>query len=333
MTSKPTLPPHRGALSARDVLRDEFASQGRFDTRYAAFIETLRSVRPRLHRYCARMTGSVFDGEDVAQEAIFEAYRKLDQYDATRPLAPWLFRIAHNRCIDFVRSRNARLATETAAAPSEEGYEPAPSLRREIDLAFEHLVTHLPPKERACVLLKDLFDHSLEETADIVASTVGGVKSALKRGRTKLAAMPASQEQRPPSPPPAIHARYVELFNSRDWDGLRSLIRDDARLRISDVYAGAMRPEYFTTFLRMPLPFRMVPGQVDAEPVLMLIGGHAEGALTAIVRLALAEDRIAAVQHYARCPWLLKAAGSVWMDGAPHAIDRSAPEAGTPILA
>jgi RNA polymerase sigma-70 factor (ECF subfamily) len=333
MASKPTSPSRGATSSERDVLRDAFASQGRFDTRYAAFIETLRSVRGRLHRYCARMTGSVFDGEDVAQEAIFEAYRKLDQYDATRPLAPWLFRIAHNRCIDFVRSRNARLATETAAAPQEEGYEPVPSLRRDIDLAFEHLVTRLPPKERACVLLKDLFDHSLEETADIVASTVGGVKSALKRGRTKLAAMPASQEQRSPSPPPAIHALYVELFNSRDWDGLRSLIRDDARLRISDVYAGAMRPEYFTTFLRMPHPFRMVLGAVDAEPVLMLIGGLAEGALTAIVRLELAERRIAGVQHYARCPWLLKAAGSVWMDGVPRAIAASAPDAGTPILA
>jgi RNA polymerase sigma-70 factor (ECF subfamily) len=145
--------------------------------------------------------------------------------------------------------------------------------------------------------------------------------------------MPASQEQRSPSPPPAIHALYVELFNCRDWDGLRSLIRDDARLRISDVYAGAMRAEYFTTFLRMPHPFRMVLGAVDAEPVLMLIGGHAEGALTAMIRLELVGNRIAGVRHYAHCPWLLKAAGSVWMDGAPRAIDPSAPDAGSPILA
>ena len=78
---------------------------GRFEDRYKAFLETISTLRPSLHRYCARMTGSVMDGEDVVQEALFEAYRKLDQFDDTRPLKPWLFRIAHNRCVDFLRKR------------------------------------------------------------------------------------------------------------------------------------------------------------------------------------------------------------------------------------
>jgi RNA polymerase sigma-70 factor, ECF subfamily len=81
---------------------------GPFEARYLAFLETITQIRPRLHRYCSRMTGSVMDGEDVVQDALFEAYRKLDQFDDSRPLSPWLFRIAHNRCIDLLRQRGAR---------------------------------------------------------------------------------------------------------------------------------------------------------------------------------------------------------------------------------
>ena len=97
-----------------DNPRDTEAA-GPFEARYLAFLETITQIRPRLHRYCSRMTGSVMDGEDVAQDALFEAYRKLDQYDDSRPLAPWLFRIAHNRCIDFLRRRGVRVEAETAA--------------------------------------------------------------------------------------------------------------------------------------------------------------------------------------------------------------------------
>src|SRR4030088_2597135 len=90
-------------------------ARGPFDARYLAFLETITPLRPRLHRYCSRMTGSVMDGEDVVQDALFEAYRKLDQYDDSRPLAPWLFRIAHDRCIDLLRRRGVRVEAETAA--------------------------------------------------------------------------------------------------------------------------------------------------------------------------------------------------------------------------
>jgi len=85
---------------------------GPFEPRYVAFLETITELRPSLHRYCSRMTGSVMDGEDVVQEALFEAYRKLDKFDDSRPLKPWLFRIAHNRCIDFLRKRGVRVEAE-----------------------------------------------------------------------------------------------------------------------------------------------------------------------------------------------------------------------------
>src|SRR5512132_2064846 len=160
---------------------------GPFDARYVAFLETISTLRPSLHRYCARMTGSVMDGEDVVQEALFEAYRKLDQFDQSRPLKPWLFRIAHNRCIDLLRRRGVRDEAEVAAAVPESTEPVDPVLG--MGKAVEHLVLTLPPKERASVLLKDVFDYSLEEIAELVDSTVGGGKAALNRGRTRVAAV------------------------------------------------------------------------------------------------------------------------------------------------
>src|SRR5215469_16704490 len=155
--------------------QSEFNSVGLFDGRYRSFLETMNELRPSLHRYCARMTGSVMDGEDIVQEALFEAYRKLDQYDESRPLKPWLFRIAHNRSIDFLRRKGVRDEAEAAAAMPE-AVSPAEPATLGIGKAVKHLVASLPPKERACILLKDVFDYSLEEIVELVDSTVGGVK-------------------------------------------------------------------------------------------------------------------------------------------------------------
>src|SRR6266581_8118214 len=141
---------------------DYFSGSGPVDARYLAFLETISTLRPSLHRYCARMTGSVMDGEDVVQEALFEAYRKLDKFDESRPVKPWLFRIAHNRCIDFLRQKGVRDEAATFAAVRDaELPTDAPVLG--IGKAIEHLVGVLPPKERASILLKDVFDYPLDE--------------------------------------------------------------------------------------------------------------------------------------------------------------------------
>jgi RNA polymerase sigma-70 factor (ECF subfamily) len=108
------------------------------------------------------MTGSVLDGEDIVQDALFQAYRKLKTFDDSRPLEPWLFRIAHNRCIDFLRRRKVREEAEVAALKPDRVMPvdpPGPALGR----AIERLVLALPPKERACVLLKDVFDTRLRQ--------------------------------------------------------------------------------------------------------------------------------------------------------------------------
>jgi RNA polymerase sigma-70 factor, ECF subfamily len=282
---------------------------GSFDARYRTLLETIATLRPALHRYCARMTGSVMDGEDVVQEALFEAYRKLGQFDESRPLKPWLFRICHNRCIDFLRRKGVREKAEAAAAQPEEATPDEPNTLG-IGKAVEHLVASLPPKERACVLLKDVFDYSLEEVAELVDSTVGGVKAALNRGRTKLAGSPPAKLARSADPEMAqIVQLYVERFNRHDWNGVRELISADARLRVADRYAGRLSGSpYFSVYEKMPMPWRMAAGEVEGEPVVIILKRDGEvWTPLSVIRFVVVGQQIAQIFDYCQCPWMLEA--------------------------
>jgi RNA polymerase sigma-70 factor (ECF subfamily) len=286
---------------------------GPFETRYLAFLETIATLRPSLHRYCARMTGTVMDGEDVVQEALFEAYRKLDKFDDRRPLKPWLFRIAHNRCIDFLRRREVRDEAEVAVAVPE-ATAPVEAVLG-TGKAVEHLVLTLPPKERACVLLKDVFDYSLEEIAELVDSTLGGVKAALQRARTKLTeASPTLRPARNASPElKRVMQLYVERFNRRDWEGVRELISADARLNVAERFAGKFsEAPYFFNYERWPVPWKLMLGEVDGEPVVIILERGADAwTPRSAVRFKVVDQRIQSIVDYVHCPWVIQAARSV----------------------
>lgn len=311
------------------------APVGRFDARYLAFLETITTLRPSLHRYCARMTGSAMDGEDVVQETLFQAFRKLHTFDETRPLKPWLFRIAYNRSIDLLRRRGSREKAEAEAAADEDAsITAAEPLGPSLGAAVEHLVLILPPKERACVLLKDAFDYSLEEIAELVDSSVGGVKAALHRGRAKLL-------DRPLAPQSVTRDRtdeetellrlYIDRFNRRDWTGVRDLIAADAQLLVADRFAARVaNSPYFATYDRIPETWRLVAAEIDGQTAVVIqvmqVGGSQrsdgfEPSLNnftserwsnhAAVRLKIEQGRVAEITDYWFCPWVLSGAGSL----------------------
>ncbi|WP_064684270.1 RNA polymerase sigma factor [Rhizobium bangladeshense] len=283
--------------------------KGLFDLRYAAFLETVRSHRAILHRYCARMCGSVLDGEDVMQDVLLEAYRKLDLLKEPRAMKAWLFRIAHNRCLDHIRAKRSWnfVELDEANAPAVLPPEiPAFGTTNAID----RLVRTLPPMERACVLLKDVLDLSLEEAAGVVGNSVGGVKSALHRGRARLAAQ-SEVSARPASDDPALLAlleRYVALFNQRNWAGVVELTSADAHLHVADCYDGEIgKAPYFSEFEKSKTPWHLDLARLDGELVMMVSNwiDHSWRP-TYPVRIQIGVDGGLSISDYYACPWLME---------------------------
>jgi len=214
------------------------------------FLTLVAGVRPELHRYCARLTGSVIDGEDIVQDTLAKAFYALSQSPDVPALRPWLFRIAHNTALDFLKSHGRRLTAPAAELDDVAGWDaqPEPAVVR---AALAHFLS-LPVTQRSAVILKDVLGHSLDETAETMATTVLAVKAALVRGRRSLMdlARQAREDEVLQADTRAVLDRYARLFNARDWDGLRALISDDCRLDLvsKSQRRGKQVGVYFTNY-------------------------------------------------------------------------------------
>ena len=190
--------------------------------RQAELLAEAGELRPELHRYCARLMGSVIDGEDVVQDTLVRAFVALQDMrtglEEMPPLRPWLFRIAHNRALDLLRGRAVRM-TEPIEAASDVADQASPDpvemlMRQEAVKTAVSRFAELPTMQRSVVILKDVLDESLTEIAALLDLTVDAVKGHLARGRARLREINAQAgplaDARPAS---AAVARYVALFN------------------------------------------------------------------------------------------------------------------------
>ena len=202
------------------------------------FLELVAEIRSDLHRYCARMTGSVSDGEDIVQETLARAYYTLPEIETLPPLRSWLFHIAHRRALDYLRRYDRRMGRsldDVADVVSDAEFPEDAVARDETVRAALSLFLEIPPFSRSCVILKDVLGHSVDEIAAMLEQTTAAVKAALHRGRARLrelreAAKPPAPAARGTRPTSGTVARYVALFNARDWDGVRAMLADEVRL-------------------------------------------------------------------------------------------------------
>jgi RNA polymerase sigma-70 factor (ECF subfamily) len=243
----------------------------------AEFERLLAVLRPRLHRYCARMTGSVIDGEDVLQETLIKA---IEAFPHTGPLANvegWLFRIAHNAALDFLRRRSRREGVQDGDEALETIADPDSEIdRRQTAAASLRTLMRLPVAQRSSVILMDVLGHSLEEISEVLESTVPAVKANLHRGRQRLVALAAEPDDRPP---PVLAeadrqrlAAYVARFNARDFDALRAQLADEVKVEVVNRTRLSGRGEvgrYFGNYSETS-DWLLAPGLVEGRPAVIV---------------------------------------------------------------
>lgn len=236
----------------------------------------LGELRPKLHRYCARMTGSVVDGEDVVQEALVKAMEALPRTETITHLESWMFRIAHNAALDFLRRRARLNALNVDQDPDMIIDTSSAADRAHITAASLRTFMRLPVAQRSAVILKDVLGYSLHEVARFVDASLPAVKASLHRGRARLRALADEPDDLPPpilaEPERSLLAAYIERFNARDFDAVRDMLADEARLDLVNRHKLAGRRAvggYFTNYARIE-DWRLVAGFVDGRPAVLV---------------------------------------------------------------
>ena len=287
------------------------------------YIDVIAPLRPVLHGYCRRLTGDVWDAEDLVQDTLLRAFGTLGSV-FTRIENPraYLLRTATNLWIDAVRRRGTEAVALADAAP-----DPAPAgdTAAAVRDAGTVLLQRLAPQERAAVVLKELFDYSLEEIAAVLGTTVGAVKAALHRGRTRLREPEGEAASQRPVPSVALVDRFVEGYRAADIPGLLTLMLDTASVEnvgsSMDVgrAAFARKPGWFDGLIHghpeWPPQFAYESARLErrvfhGEPLALgFATRRGREALESIIRLTEEDGRIARIRAYAFCPETMRAVG------------------------
>lgn len=215
----------------------------------------LEQHRVELTAFSYRMLGAASEAEDAVQETLLRAWRSFDHFEGRSALRSWLYRIATNVCLDMLNSAQRRARpmdlgpAQSADTPLPEplpevtwiqpipddrvipaGGDPAETaeLRETVRLAFVAALQHLPPRQRAVLILREVLQWKADEVADLLETSVASVNSALQRARTSLNSNEVRKTQPMDEEQKALLARYVEAFESYDMDSLTSLLHEDA---------------------------------------------------------------------------------------------------------
>ncbi len=265
------------------------------------FLALVADIRPELHRYCARLTGSVIDGEDVVQETLAKGFYALAMSADVPPLRPWLFKIAHNAALDFLKAHGKRLTESYADMADVAGAAVVDIDPYATRVALSRFLA-LPVIQRSAVILKDVLGHSLEETAETMETTVMAVKAALVRGRARLREGTAIEvldevTQR------AQLERYASMFNAKDWDGLRALIGEDCRL---DLVSKSQRKGkdvglYYTNYAKQDVSVRLV--RLEGR---LVLAAHVTGSVAPsyFMLLDFVGDQLRAIRDFRYVPYI-----------------------------
>jgi RNA polymerase sigma-70 factor (ECF subfamily) len=272
------------------------------------FMDFVSDVRPELHRYCARMTGSIFDGEDVVQETLAKAFYALAELEAPPPLRPWLFRIAHNTALDFLRRGDRKhVEAELLELAIPDVQEPDAG---RVEAAL-HLFASLPPLQRSALAFKDVLGLSLEETAANMGVSVLAVKSALSRARARLAEQTSQPTTRAGEDLQRLRS-YAHLFNARDWDGLRQLFDSETKLELISRHQrrGRGAAEYFTRYAAAAPQedLRVEVGFVDGLAVLAMFRPASSPQPTYFIQLVWNAQVVALVRDFRHVPYIAREA-------------------------